>query len=139
MPLIICAGAARRSGGLRRCPRHRTRYDRGERAPPALAARSDAFHVVRCSRLLGAFPPPALSLRWYATFFSDPYLLKGLKTSVELAIALLSHGVFPSVPSSGHIYLSFVHTDTDLSDILGAMRNCLERYPFAEGIKECGN
>jgi putative spermidine/putrescine transport system permease protein len=34
---------------------------------------------------LGSFPPLRLSLRWYATFFSDPYLLKGLKTSVELA------------------------------------------------------
>jgi putative spermidine/putrescine transport system permease protein len=34
---------------------------------------------------LGAFPPPALSLRWYAKFFSDPYLLKGLQTSFQLA------------------------------------------------------
>jgi putative spermidine/putrescine transport system permease protein len=34
---------------------------------------------------LGAFPPPELSLRWYEKFFSDPYLLKGLATSVELA------------------------------------------------------
>ena len=34
---------------------------------------------------LGTFPPPALSLRWYEQFFSDPYLLKGLKTSVQLA------------------------------------------------------
>jgi putative spermidine/putrescine transport system permease protein len=36
---------------------------------------------------LGAFPPPELSLRWYKQFFSDPYLLKGLKTSVQLASA----------------------------------------------------
>jgi ABC-type spermidine/putrescine transport system permease subunit II len=34
---------------------------------------------------LGAFPPPELSLRWDAKFFSDPYLLKGLSTSLELA------------------------------------------------------
>jgi putative spermidine/putrescine transport system permease protein len=34
---------------------------------------------------LGAFPPPTLSLRWYAKFFADPYLLKGLLTSVQLA------------------------------------------------------
>jgi putative spermidine/putrescine transport system permease protein len=34
---------------------------------------------------LGAFPPPTLSLRWYTKFFSDPYLLKGLQTSVQLA------------------------------------------------------
>ena len=34
---------------------------------------------------LGVFPPPELSTRWYAKFFSDPYLLKGLKTSLQLA------------------------------------------------------
>jgi len=34
---------------------------------------------------LGAFPPPKLSLRWYAKFFSDPYLIRGLATSLELA------------------------------------------------------
>ena len=34
---------------------------------------------------LGAFPPVRLSLRWYEQFFSDPYLLKGLKTSLQLA------------------------------------------------------
>jgi putative spermidine/putrescine transport system permease protein len=34
---------------------------------------------------LGSFPPFQLSLRWYEKFFSDPYLVKGLKTSVQLA------------------------------------------------------
>ena len=34
---------------------------------------------------LGSFPPTELSLRWYEKFFSDPYLLKGLKTSLQLA------------------------------------------------------
>ena len=34
---------------------------------------------------LGAFPPPDLSLRWYAKFFSDSYLLQGLQTSLLLA------------------------------------------------------
>lgn len=34
---------------------------------------------------LGPFPPPELSLRGYEKFFSDPYLLKGLKTSLQLA------------------------------------------------------
>jgi putative spermidine/putrescine transport system permease protein len=36
---------------------------------------------------LGSFPPPALSLRWYARFLSDSYLLNGLKTSLLLASA----------------------------------------------------
>jgi putative spermidine/putrescine transport system permease protein len=34
---------------------------------------------------LGSFPPKELSLRWYEKFFSDPYLVKGLKTSLQLA------------------------------------------------------
>ena len=34
---------------------------------------------------LGAFPPPQVSLRWYEKFFSDPYLINGLKTSLQLA------------------------------------------------------
>jgi putative spermidine/putrescine transport system permease protein len=35
---------------------------------------------------LGVFPPAEFSTRWYAKFFSDPYLLKGLKTSLQLAV-----------------------------------------------------
>ena len=37
---------------------------------------------------LGPLPPPALSLRWFAQFFSDDYFLRGLSTSVQLAVAL---------------------------------------------------
>ena len=35
---------------------------------------------------LGPLPPPALSFRWFAQFFSDDYFLRGLATSVELAV-----------------------------------------------------
>ena len=35
---------------------------------------------------LGPLPPPSLSLRWFAQFFSDDYFLRGLATSVELAV-----------------------------------------------------
>ena len=35
---------------------------------------------------LGSLPPPALSFRWFEKFFSDDYFLRGLGTSVELAI-----------------------------------------------------
>lgn len=34
---------------------------------------------------LGPFPPSELSLHWYQKFFSDSYLVKGLKTSLQLA------------------------------------------------------
>jgi putative spermidine/putrescine transport system permease protein len=35
---------------------------------------------------LGPLPPPALSFRWFAQFFSDDYFLRGLATSAELAV-----------------------------------------------------
>ena len=35
---------------------------------------------------LGKFPPPDYSLHWYARFFSDAYYLRGLKTSVIIAV-----------------------------------------------------
>jgi putative spermidine/putrescine transport system permease protein len=35
---------------------------------------------------LGPLPPPALSLRWFEKFFSDDYFLRGLGTSIQLAI-----------------------------------------------------
>jgi putative spermidine/putrescine transport system permease protein len=36
---------------------------------------------------LGPFPPPALSLRWYARLFSTDIYMRGLKTSLLLALA----------------------------------------------------
>jgi putative spermidine/putrescine transport system permease protein len=39
---------------------------------------------------LGAFPPSALSLRWYGKFFGDAYLVKGLWTSLVLAVCAAS-------------------------------------------------
>jgi putative spermidine/putrescine transport system permease protein len=36
---------------------------------------------------LGRFPPPGLSLQWYAGFFSDAYYIKGLQVSILLAVA----------------------------------------------------
>lgn len=35
---------------------------------------------------MGAFPPPEYSLRWYERFFSNNFYLRGLKTSMILAI-----------------------------------------------------
>ena len=37
-------------------------------------------------QFLGRFPPPGLSLQWYAGFFSDAYYIKGLEASLVLAI-----------------------------------------------------
>lgn len=35
---------------------------------------------------IGPFPPPRLSLHWYANFFDDGAYLAGLRTSLELAV-----------------------------------------------------
>lgn len=35
---------------------------------------------------LGKFPPPEYSTRWFANFFSDAYYLRGLKTSLVIAV-----------------------------------------------------
>ena len=35
---------------------------------------------------LGSFPPPDVSLQWFERFFSDDYFLRGLRTSIVLAI-----------------------------------------------------
>lgn len=34
---------------------------------------------------LGQFPPPGVSLKWYVRFFSEPYYVRGLATSLVLA------------------------------------------------------
>ena len=39
---------------------------------------------------LGPFPPPGLSLDWYAKFFSNQFYIRGLKTSLILAVAAAS-------------------------------------------------
>jgi putative spermidine/putrescine transport system permease protein len=36
---------------------------------------------------LGPLPPPGLSLRWFHQFFSDDYFLRGLGTSIKVAVA----------------------------------------------------
>jgi putative spermidine/putrescine transport system permease protein len=35
---------------------------------------------------LGPFPPPVLSIKWYARFFTDSFFLNGLQTSLEIGV-----------------------------------------------------
>ncbi|HUI17282.1 MAG TPA: ABC transporter permease [Alphaproteobacteria bacterium] len=49
---------------------------------------------------LGPLPPPALSLRWFAKFFSDDYFLRGLGTSVELAVLSVTVSVCVGVATA---------------------------------------
>ena len=49
---------------------------------------------------LGPLPPPALSFRWFEQFFSDDYFLRGLKTSVLLAVLSVSISVSVGVATA---------------------------------------
>ena len=46
---------------------------------------------------LGPLPPPALSTRWFQRFFSDAYYLRGLQTSLLLAISSVAISVAAGV------------------------------------------
>ena len=51
-------------------------------------------------------------------------------------LALLTRGVMLSLPTSNHVYLSFVHTDVDIARILAASDDVLSSYPFADAFFE---
>jgi len=66
---------------------------------------------------LGPFPPRALSLRWYARFFGEPYYVHGLVTS--LALACLSAVVSSAIGLSAA--LGIEHTPARWRDRLTAV------------------
>ena len=47
-------------------------------------------------------------------------------------LALINEGVLLSLPTSNHIYLSFAHTDADISTVLEKVAVVLNRYDFRE-------
>lgn len=49
-------------------------------------------------------------------------------------LSLINHGIILSWPSSGSIFLSFVHTDEDNEKIIEAVNLSLEKYRFEEAI-----
>ena len=49
---------------------------------------------------LGKFPPPSLSFKWYEKFFSDDYYLRGLRTSLILAVIAASVSTIIGVASA---------------------------------------
>lgn len=49
---------------------------------------------------LGPLPPPSLSLRWFARFFSDDYFLRGLGTSAQLALLSVTISVCVGVATA---------------------------------------
>jgi len=45
-------------------------------------------------------------------------------------LALLTEGVMLSLPTSNHIYLSFMHDEAAFAEIAGAVSRVLDKYPF---------
>jgi glutamate-1-semialdehyde 2,1-aminomutase len=46
-------------------------------------------------------------------------------------LALINAGVLLSLPTSNHIYLSFMHTEADIDEIVAKAAGVLDRYDFA--------
>jgi len=46
---------------------------------------------------LGPLPPPGVSIRWFVQFFSDDTFLRGLATSIELAVGAVSASLLVGV------------------------------------------
>lgn len=51
-------------------------------------------------------------------------------------LSLIPEGVFLTIPSSGFIFLSFVHTEEDLQSIIGAINSSLDKYKFEAALSE---
>jgi|CXWL01.1.fsa_nt_gi glutamate-1-semialdehyde 2,1-aminomutase len=47
-------------------------------------------------------------------------------------LALMTRDVMLTLPTSNHIYLSFAHSDDDIASIVGAARDVIEEYNFAD-------
>lgn len=49
-------------------------------------------------------------------------------------LALMVEGVMLSLPTSNHVYFSFMHGDDDMELILSAVDRVLQKYPFREAV-----
>lgn len=51
-------------------------------------------------------------------------------------LALINEGVLLSLPTSNHIYFSFMHDQAAFDEIAATLTRVLEKYPFAEAYQE---
>ena len=49
-------------------------------------------------------------------------------------LALINEGVILTLPTSGHVYLSFAHTHEDIDEIIGKVNLVLDKYDFSSLI-----
>ena len=58
---------------------------------------------------LGPFPPPSLSFQWYERFASDGYFLKGLRTSLAIALLVTALSTVSGTMAALFLRLSLIH------------------------------
>ena len=51
-------------------------------------------------------------------------------------LALINEGVVLTLPTSNHIYFSFVHDQAAFDEIAAAVVTVLDKHPFAEAYRE---
>jgi len=91
----------------------------------AFAARNVPFHANQLGPMLQLFLSNATpSFQNFAGLPPGPLQL--------FYLALINEGVLLSLPTSNHIYLSFAHTDADISAVLEKVAVVLNRYDFRE-------
>jgi glutamate-1-semialdehyde 2,1-aminomutase len=62
----------------------------------------------------------------------------GVNTELQdlLHLAMINEGVILSLPTSDHMYFSFMHDHEAFGEIAAALDVVLEKYPFAEAFRE---
>ena len=94
----------------------------------AFAAHQVPFHANQLGPMLQLFLSDATpSFENFAGLPAAPLQL--------FYLALINEGVLLSLPTSNHIYLSFAHTDSDISMVLEKVSLVLDRYDFREIVR----
>lgn len=110
------------SGGYERLGALAQRLAEGLRK--AFATRGVPFHANQHGPMLQLFLSDAAPcFEAFAGLPAEPLQL--------FYLALINEGVLLSLPTSNHIYLSFAHTDEDISTVLDATARVLDRNDFA--------
>lgn len=94
----------------------------------AFAVRNVPFHANQLGPMLQLFLSDATpGFENFSRLPAEPLQL--------FYLALINENVLLSLPASNHIYLSFAHTDDDISRILEKVAVVLDRYDFQEIVR----
>tara|TARA_R110000772_G_scaffold73218_2_gene160147 strand:- start:11520 stop:12914 length:1395 start_codon:yes stop_codon:yes gene_type:complete len=133
MPLAAALGAIHEYERLSRSGEYEALWARVERLEQGLkeafAGQGIGFHVNRlCSMMQMFISDRSPSYEAYADINNELLDL--------LYLALLNEGVMLSLPTSNHIYFSFMHDQTAFDATISAVRTVLAKYPFARAYQQ---